>query len=108
MPTVPNLEAMLGDTNWGTVTQRGRDIEIADHPDWSAVGRIRDDGKVFLLWTDLRNGGACPSVYDVTEHGLQGLWGRGDEGAAIDATGNMTGPVRTDWVYKRPPPVPEV
>ncbi len=71
--TVPDL---AGDTNWGTLTQDGKAFTINGNAMWRAVGHIREDGKVFVLWTDLTNDEPCPGVYELRDGELHGTWAR--------------------------------
>jgi hypothetical protein len=94
VPVLPGPE-----TNWGTLEQSGRDFRIYGHPQWEAVGKIRDDGRVTLIWTYRADGEACPGVYAIENGNLKGLWGHAGR-VAIDEKGDLVGEVMSDVTYK--------
>lgn len=103
--TPPNLEKkkqqkppacpdVAMESNWGTVTQNGKDVMISGHPQWSAQCHFRDDGKVFVLWTFNSDGREAPGLYEVKMHEgkafLEGRWGyEGD--VEFDLEGGIVG-----------------
>lgn len=93
-----NIPVLPNSTNWGKLTQVGKDFRIEGHPNWDAVGRIRDDGKVFVLWSLRSTGDPCPGVYEIKCGELIGLWGFGTE-VEIKNDGSIGGEVRADRIY---------
>lgn len=86
-----------GPCNWGTILQDGRKIEIRGHSHWEAVGRIRLDGKLEVLWTRLHDGALCPGLYKLNADGsIKGRWAEGSTGAKIGDDGELDGPVTYD------------
>lgn len=72
---------------YGVIIQQGRDLTIVG-PSWNAVGKVRDDGSIFLLWTD-SEGKQAPSVYRTSDGVPVGKWGYGP-GATVEG-GEMKG-----------------
>ena len=95
---VPKL--VQGPTNWGELEQNGRNFKLTGHPVWEAVGVIRPDGKIFILWTLLADGEPCPGLYRANDDGtLTGEWAYGYEVMTDPKTGAMSGPFRADRIY---------
>jgi hypothetical protein len=90
------------ETQWGAMAQRGKTVSI-DGPVWMARGEVRDDGSVFLLWTELSSGRVAPSVYNLRSGQLAGDWGFAPE-AFVNADGSMGGALRQDRIIKIHPP----
>ncbi len=106
---IPNL---AGDTNWGVIAQTGRAIQITGHASWFAVGAIRDDGRVQVVWTLTDESKAGIGVYEVGKDGnLTGHWQWG-ENATLDKNGDLVPAedqsLLADRVYKIKPGVPDV
>lgn len=100
---------LAGVTNWGDFTAFGpRDFTLDNHPTWSGVGRVRDDGSVLIIWTLRTTEEVAPGVYRVDVDGsLIGCWGFARD-TTIEDNGELTGNVRGDRVYVLPPPEPEI
>ena len=97
-PDVPVL--VQGQTNWGKLHQQGRNFKLTGHREWEAVGVIREDGRIFILWTLLADGEPCPGMYRANADGtLTGEWAYGYEVKTCPKTGTMTGPFRSDRIY---------
>jgi hypothetical protein len=105
---IPDLSGL---TNWGLMEQSGRQLRLTGHPVWEAVGNIKANGEVYLLWTLLSNGQPAPSLYKVVEgiHGkeLHGNWNYA-ENVTVDKDGKIEGLNRPDVVRKIPPVMPEI
>lgn len=102
-PKVPSVPNLAGQTNWGELTQVGSSFKIDGHPVWFAVGEIRVDGKVNVIWTLRENNEPCPGVYEIRkiDNALVGLWGYSRHEIHIDEEGNLVGsPTYTDTTYK--------
>ncbi len=98
------------DSNWGKLTQSGTAIQISGHEIWEAIGEIRKDGKVQLVWTLIADGSVCLGVYDVVGEELIGLWQHGDR-CYIAKDGTLThneedGYLYSDRVFRVKPPEP--
>ena len=115
-PAVPTL-AVAGETNWGTLTQAGREIQIEGHPVWEAIGTIREDGKVQIIWTLSGTGRPCPGVYEIQKDGtLAGVWGYGHQ-VRINTVGQLEvipesgangSAIRSDVIIRPLPPDPAI
>jgi hypothetical protein len=102
---LPDLEK-LNPTNWGVIRQVGCNFVLEGHPHWEAVGVIREDGSINLLWTRLSDTFPCPGEYEVLQDGtLGGVWGENGEGEVKN--GKTVGLTRPDRIYQLPPPEPE-
>ena len=99
----PQLPMLPINTNWGKLTQSGREFRLTGHPIWEGVGRIREDGRVFILWTLLSTGDPCPGVYDWQEGELRGYWGFSGD-VQINARGEIEGAVVRDVTHAVDPP----
>lgn len=109
--TVPELPT--GETNWGRLTQAGKNFELSGHPNWDGRGFIREDGKIQILWTWKATGEACPGVYDFVDGLLVGAWGHGSD-VRFDDRGNLEridpgnqSAIMPDTVRPVPPPMPD-
>ena len=60
----PLLLKICGQTNWGFLTQAGRQLAWHGDPVWDGLGEIRMDGKINIIWTLRATGEPCPGVYD--------------------------------------------
>jgi hypothetical protein len=86
-----------GACNWGTLLQDGRKVTITGHGHWEAVGKIRADNRLEVLWTRLSDGALCPGLYRINADGsIKGRWGEGTVGAKIGDDGEIEGPVLYD------------
>lgn len=94
----PPLPVLPANTNWGKLTQSGRDFQLKGHPVWEGVGRIREDGRVFILWTLLSSGDPCPGVYDWQDGELRGHWGFADN-VQITPQGEIVGSIQQDRTH---------
>lgn len=95
-----------GLTNWGTLTQSGTSIKLEGHPVWDAIGNVRPDGRVYILWTLKATSEPCPGVYNVNKDGsLDGLWGYGGR-CQVDEKGDLVGDTHSDRIYSVVPEVP--
>lgn len=94
------------ESQWGVITQTGKILSIDGHPQWCATGHIREDGKVWILWTDLASGIPCPGVYEVKAGELHGVWGRA-ENVTVEKDGSLSGFTMGDTIrrLKTPDPV---
>lgn len=87
---------------FGKIAQSGNALQISGHPGWSALGEIRADGKIFLLWTRLGTGEPCPGLYVWNGSELNGFWGQGGA-ARIDEEGNLIGSLNAERLHKIAP-----
>ncbi len=85
------LPKLAGGCTYGRITQTGRQLSVNGHPRWTAVGSIREDGKVFLIWTDAFGNHAALSVYAVKGKRLEGTWGWADDCEIDLASGELVG-----------------
>jgi hypothetical protein len=78
------------------------DVVTIEGDDWRAVGELRQNGKVlYLMWTEKSTGHQAPSFYNVED--MTGQWGWDGE---VEENGTeLKGDVKTDQLYKLPPPV---
>src|SRR5215475_8992565 len=74
-PGKPGVPDISGETNWGTVAQKGRQVTLLGHPNWSAAGQWRDDGKLYLVWVQLSTGQTAPALYEAKDGLVRGRWG---------------------------------
>lgn len=105
VPNVPaengvKIPAVEGESNWGTVAQRGSTVILTGHPQWEAIGHFRKDRTLFLDWTHKSDERPqAISVYELKEDGrLVGLWGW-DHEVSLDTEGNLVGDGRVDVIY---------
>lgn len=100
---------LVGNTNWGRYVEVGPgQFTLEDHPIWYAVGRVREDGKVFVLWTHRNTDDICPGVYEIQPDGsLAGVWGYSHL-TKVEPSGELTGTINVDRVFVLPPPEPEI
>jgi hypothetical protein len=92
---LPNL---IGETNWGTVGQNGRQLMIKGHSSWSATGQINKDGTISLTWVHLSTGTTAPGHYHRTPEGtLEGRWGFTGE-VTVEPDGRLRGDTRGDVI----------
>lgn len=94
-------------SNWGKVSHDAGSgaITITGHPLWDAVGEVRKDGSVFLLWTLKSTGQPCPGVYKVhSDKSLTGAWGFGGS-VIVEPDGSLSGETHDDQIYPAPVPV---
>lgn len=101
---VPDLAAIIGTSNYGIVTQRGREVFFSGHPTWEASGVIRDDGTLLLIWTIVNSGAVCPGVYRLEDGQLTGHWGYA-ESVTIEPDGSLSGSKNSERLYRVDPPV---
>ncbi len=66
-------------TNYGTMIVINGSITLNGHQHWSGIGKLRDDGKVQILWTELETQRPAISVYTIKEGKMIGTWGYADE-----------------------------
>ena len=81
---------IVGQTNWGVLTQSGNRLAFNGHGQWDGVGEVRRDGSVAVVWTLKSTGEPCPGVYAPPREkdgALVGKWGYASRGAHIDADG---------------------
>lgn len=92
-------------SNWGTVTfaPESGQFTFDGHPQWFAVGHVRKDGRIFILWTLRATDEPCPGVYDMVDGNWTGKWGHSSS-CQIDGDGNLVGTVMSDSIYKVEPP----
>ena len=102
-PQPPAIIDLSGETNWGTLVQTGRQIRITGHDQWEAIGQIRADGRVTIIWTMLSDGSVCPGVYDIRKEdgALIGTWGHASQGVTIGDDGSLIGQRLIDDVTYR-------
>jgi len=99
-PQVPNI---AGDTRHGKLMQSGRQLRL-DGELWDAIGEIREDGSVFLLWTCKSNDRVAVSVYRIVPGIIEGEWGWAED-SYIKADGSLGGTNRNHDVMRAPFPV---
>ncbi len=92
-------------TQYGEMIQVGQAL-IIEGPHWTARGNIRDDGSIYLLWTERNTGRLAPSVYHLRGNQPVGLWGYAPE-AFLRDDGTMAGECREDRLIRVVPAVPE-
>ena len=94
------LPDISGQTNWGYLDQTGRNFSITGHDKWQAIGSIRKDGKVQLIWTQLSNKEPCPGVYSIREkdNALVGVWGYSNR-VNVEPDGSLSGEVQSDITF---------
>lgn len=91
------LPMLAGPTNWGIITQSGRDLTISIHPRWNAVGKIREDGSVYLRWIE-SDGREGHGVYQVIGQELHGKWNYTDR-CTVEPDGSLKGDTFGDRVF---------
>ena len=96
---LPKDSRIDGPTNWGTVSWAGKRIAVEGHECWEAAGYVRDDGKVFLIWTFRSDGRPAPGLYEFKDGGLNGEWGWATD-VQIGEDGMLTGDLHTDRIYR--------
>lgn len=96
-----DLQAMLGESNWGTVSydRSSKTISIKGHETWDAEGVVRADGSIFLLWTLKATGEPAPGLYHIKDLKLDGHWNYASK-VITDENGEMQGLTYHDQVYK--------
>lgn len=105
-PQKPKIPKVTMESNWGVVTQNDKRVFISGHEHWSAEGHFREDGKVYILWTENSNGREAPGLYEVKIDSktkrvfLQGHWGYGDEVILFPDKGPITGNFREDSIFE--------
>lgn len=102
VPTTPPPIAvpdLRGPWNWGELTQFDRTIQIKGSPVWEAVGVIRKDGKVQLLWTKKASGEPCPAVYAIKEGKLVGHYGYSGQ-AWVGESGELEGNILSETLFR--------
>lgn len=91
-----------GETNWGTLALDGRKVTITGHVRWSAVGEVRKDGKLLLMWFNMPEGDECgPGLYELRalpERQLIGVWGYAGN-LQVGADGELEGSKMSDRIY---------
>lgn len=93
------------ETNWGKIEQVERNFTIKGNARWEGVGRVRDDGRVFILWTLLDTGEPYPGVYEFKDGSLVGFYGHWST-AKVEKDGTITGSVSAETIYpSEAPPV---
>ena len=101
----PDL-AKLCPTNWGKVLydRKTGKIVLHGHETWDAIGHVRKDGKVLVVWRLLSDKDKTgPGLYDVQEDGtLKGVWGWYGE-VFFDADGNLHGETKDDRIFRVEP-----
>ena len=100
----PDLLALCP-TQYGKVLYNRETGELAlvGHAGWEANGRVRKDGKIFLLWTSKSNGEPAPGIYELIDGNLVGRWGWGHS-AFVDTDGELKGSTSPETLYKVEPP----
>jgi len=86
-------------TNWGTLTQIGKQVGIAGHPVWAADGSFRPDGKLYIKWYELGNDNMAHGLYEWQNGHFAGKWGW-EPRSHIDDRGEMSGEVSSDVIRK--------
>ena len=95
----PDIAAMLGESNFGTVTQRGSEVFFSGHSSWEASGRIRADGTILLVWTLPGSQTLHLGVYQIVNGELHGHYGR-DENVTIEPDGSLSGRTNSERLYR--------
>lgn len=99
----PRIPFLAGECFWGEICQEGRKLSVAG-ADWLANGQVREDGKVELIWVQIRDGRVALSVYSVEGQGWEGLWGWAENTKLED--GKILGePLWRDRFRVKPPPL---
>lgn len=80
---------------YGKISVNGKSVSLAG-PIWIAEGKLREDGSLFLLWTEISSGRIAPSIYRIDEKGINGLWGWSDE--VFEDEGVLKGTTRGDTI----------
>lgn len=108
LPRLPMLPDLAGLSTYGEISQAGRSIAL-EGPSWTALGEIRADGKLQLVWTEVRTGRVGLSVYDLDSTGhWKGHWGWLGEVRIEGDMGEVTGAIMLDIMRVRiPVPTPE-
>ena len=97
-PKEEPIPSLIGETNWGTIGQNGRQLIIEGHPHWSATGQINKDGTISLNWIQLNTGATAAGHYRRTADGaLEGKWGFTQD-VTVNPDGTMSGDTRTDII----------
>ena len=81
---------IAGASQWGTIEVKGRVVTIDGHEIWRATGRIRDDGRLQVLWVHCRLGTTGHGVYKIDGRSLIGRWGLVTD-ASVDDAGELVG-----------------
>ena len=86
---VPHVAMMSW--QYGLVTQNGRAVVVEGNAAWYAVGRIRDDGTIELMWINRDDGTRAAGLYRlvVDDEGvrMEGSWTR----EPLDNDGRLRG-----------------
>lgn len=108
LPKADAVPHLAGASNWGEVTQSGRTLQINGHSSWFAVGEVRKDNTVMLVWTLNDGSRSGIGVYNVVNgHDLEGHWGWGDT-VYLNEKGELCGEwLMRDTTYKIKPMEPE-
>jgi hypothetical protein len=95
-------------TNYGDCLSSGPNQFTIEGQFWSAVGTIRNDGSVTILWTSLASGNLYIGVYHVgIEGNLQGIYGNVNN-AKLEENGELTGTFFSERVYRIEPELPDI
>ena len=95
-----------GMTNWGNLQRSGNVLKIEGNIFWEALGEIRSDGRVYLLWTKKSTNEPCPGVYAIKTNGeLHGHWGYGGR-CSVNDKGDLVGVTYSERIHSVEPPVP--
>ena len=89
-----------GESNWGTVTQKGKTVTLEGHPLWIATGEIRADGKLKLQWIELATGRPAPSLYTIKGNDITGEWGWLTDTQWLE-NGDLVGDLRPDAIVRK-------
>jgi len=105
---IPRPRIMGYVTNYGDCLPNGKDQFTIEGNFWSAVGTIRKDGSIFILWTSLTSGDLYPGVYHVDQIGnLYGIYGNANS-AKLEDNGELTGKVYQERIYRIEPELPDI
>lgn len=93
---------------FGIIVQSGfekRTVVIEQGGNWSAVGRVRADGQLQVLWTSA-SGTEAHGVYRLIGDNLVGSFVYTTSGE-VDASGRITGDATTETLWRMPEPEPD-
>ena len=84
---------------FGAITQFGPSIQISGNPSWTALGVLRNDGKIQVLWTRGGSLEPLPGVYEFKDGKLIGHYGYALQ-SWIDDKGELAGTRNPETLYK--------
>jgi hypothetical protein len=100
-PPMPDL-MLFGETNWGTLIQTGKRVELRNHPTWEADGEWRyrqGQWELLLLWTLNADGTSGPGLYTLKDGKLVGHWNY-ESAVTRNEDGSIAGLSREDTIFR--------